>query len=83
MVAISTVFLWGVLPMPENCSVIIDQLIERRQMLNLTQKQLADAAGLAQSGVARLESKKTIPQLDTLMKVATALGCDLQLVPMR
>lgn len=50
-------------------------------MLNLTQKQLADAAGLAQSGVARPESKKTVPQLDTLMKVAVALGCDLQLVP--
>lgn len=67
--------------MSESCCEIIDQLIERRQMLNLTQKQLADAAGLAQSGVARLESKKTVPQLDTLMKVATALGCDLQLVP--
>lgn len=50
-------------------------------MLHWTQKQLADAAGLAQSGVARLESKKTIPQLDTLMKIADALGCDLQLVP--
>lgn len=66
---------------PESCAEIIDRLIERRQMLNLTQKQLADAAGLAQSGVARLESKKTVPQLDTLMKVAVALGCDLQLVP--
>ena len=67
--------------MPESCSEIIDRLIERRQLLNLTQKQLADAAGLAQSGVARLESKKTVPQLDTLMKIAIALGCDLQLVP--
>lgn len=67
--------------MPESCSQIIDLLIERRKMLNLTQKQLADATGLAQSGIARLESKKTVPQLDTLMKVATALGCALQLVP--
>lgn len=67
--------------MSESCSKIIDQLIQRRQMLNLTQKQLADAAGLAQSGIARLESKKTVPQLDTLVKVAAALGCDLHLVP--
>lgn len=67
--------------MPDSCAEIIDRLIERRQMLNLTQKQLADAAGLAQSGVARLESKKNVPQLDTLLKVAAALGCDLQLVP--
>lgn len=55
--------------MPDSCAEIIDRLIERRQMLNLTQKQLADAAGLAQSGVARLESKKNVPQLDTLLKV--------------
>lgn len=67
--------------MPDSCAEIIDRLIERRQMLNLTQKQLADAAGLAQSGVARLESKKNVPRLDTLLKVAAALGCDLQLVP--
>lgn len=67
--------------MPDSCAEIIDRLIERRQMLNLTQKQLADAAGLAQSGVARLESKKNVPQLDTLLKVAAALGCDFQLVP--
>lgn len=67
--------------MPESCSQIIDLLIERRKMLNLTQKQLADATGLAQSGIARLESKKTVPQLDTLVKIASALGCVLQLVP--
>lgn len=67
--------------MPDSCAEIIERLIERRQMLNLTQKQLADAAGLAQSGVARLESKKNVPQLDTLLKVAAALGCDFQLVP--
>lgn len=67
--------------MPESCSQIIDLLIERRQMLNLTQKQLADAVGMAQSGVARLESKKTVPQLDTLVKVAAALGCELRIIP--
>lgn len=67
--------------MSESCSQIIDLLIERRQMLNLTQKQLAEATGLAQSGIARLEGKKNIPQLDTIMKVAAALGCDLRLVP--
>lgn len=67
--------------MPDNCAGIIDQLIERRQMLNLTQKQLADAVGMAQSGVARLENKKTVPQLDTLVKVAAALGCELRIIP--
>lgn len=67
--------------MPESCSQIIDLLIKRRKMLNLTQKQLADATSLAQSGIARLESKKTVPQLGTLLQVASALGCVLQLIP--
>lgn len=48
----------------------------------MTQKDLAKAACLTQSVIARLENKKAIPQLDTLLKVATALGCSLEIVPM-
>ena len=47
----------------------------------MTQKELAQAACLTQSVIARLESKKAMPQLDTLLKVAAALGCDLAVVP--
>ncbi|MDO4379131.1 MAG: helix-turn-helix transcriptional regulator [Erysipelotrichia bacterium] len=47
----------------------------------MTQKELAQAACLTQSVIARLESKKAMPQLDTLLKVAYALGCDLAVVP--
>ena len=47
----------------------------------MTQKELAAAACLTQSAVARMESKKAVPQLDTLLKVAAALGCDLTVVP--
>lgn len=68
--------------MSENCSSIIDQLIAERHRQGKTQKQLAQDAQLTQSVIARLESKKAIPQLDTLLKVATALGCDLAIVPM-
>lgn len=67
--------------MPERCNAIIDQLIAERHRQGITQKQLADTACLTQSVIARLESKKATPQLDTLLKVAAALGCDLQLVP--
>lgn len=67
--------------MPENCAMIIDLLIEQRHSHGMTQKDLAKAASLTQSVIARLESKKTIPQLDTLLKVATALGCSLEIVP--
>ena len=47
----------------------------------MTQKELAKASNLTQSVMARLESKKAILQLDTLLKVANALGCDLTVVP--
>ena len=47
----------------------------------MTQKDLAKAACLTQPVIARLESKKATPQLDTLLKVANALGCDLAVVP--
>ncbi len=67
--------------MPENCSLIIDSLIERRHNKGMTQKELAKASNLTQSVIARLESKKATPQLDTLLKVASALGCDIAVVP--
>ncbi len=66
---------------PENCANIIDLLIEQRHRRGMTQKELANAANLTQPVIARLESKKTMPQLDTLLKVAAALGCDFILVP--
>ena len=67
--------------MSESCNAIIDQLIAERHRQGKTQKQLAKDAQLTQSVIARLESKKAVPQLDTLLKVATALGCNLSVVP--
>lgn len=67
--------------MSENCIAIIDRLIEQRHNKGMTQKELAQAAQLTQSVIARLECKKAIPQLDTLLKVAAALGCELTITP--
>lgn len=67
--------------MPERCANLIDLLIKQRHALGMTQKDLAEAACLTQSVIARLESKKATPQLNTLLKVTRALGCDLALVP--
>lgn len=66
--------------MPEKCKAIIDELIELRKAKGLTQKELAKAANLAQPAIARLESKAAIPQLDTLLRVAAALGYNLAFV---
>lgn len=65
----------------ESCSFIIDSLIEQRHNKGMTQKDLAKASCLTQSVIARLESKKATPQLDTLLKVASALNCDIAVVP--
>lgn len=62
-------------------SDVIDSLISERKNKGMTQKQLAQASSLTQSVIARLESKKASPQLDTLVKVASALDCDIALVP--
>lgn len=73
--------LLGVFSVSESCSLIIDRLIEQRHNKGMTQKELAKASCLTQSVIARLESKKATPQLDTLLKVASALDCDIAVVP--
>lgn len=69
--------------MTESCSLIIDNLIEQRLSKGMTQEELAKASSLTQSVIARLERKKATPQLDTLLKVASALDCDIVVVPAR
>ena len=67
--------------MPENCAAIIDTSIEQRKEKGMTQEDLAQATHLTQSVIARMEGKRTIPQLDTLLKVVIALGCKLEIKP--
>lgn len=67
--------------MPEKCTAIIDRLIEERRKRGMTQKELADAVKLPQATIGRLESKKHTPQLDTLLKIADALGCEITITP--
>jgi transcriptional regulator with XRE-family HTH domain len=50
---------------------------ELREDRNWTQTQLADAAGMTQSAVARFEAGGTVPTLPLLERVASALDVDL------
>lgn len=59
---------------------LITQLVNRRIELGLTQVELAKKAGLKQPAIARMESEVSIPRLDTLEKVAKALGLKLALI---
>ena len=65
--------------MSDKCVAIIDELIKLRKAKGLTQKELAESANLAQTAIARLKSKSAAPQLNTLLKVAGALGYRLTL----
>ena len=60
---------------------IIKEVAEKRKHAGLTQKELAERTGLTQSVIARLESGKAIPQVDTLLKVLEPLGCTIKIVP--
>ncbi len=56
---------------------IIDQLRSLRERKRWTQQQLADAAGVTRSAIARLESAEHSPRLETLHAVARVLGYDV------
>ena len=48
-----------------------------RKQLGMTQQALADAAGVSRKLVCDAEAGKLTMQLDGLIKICNALGCDL------
>ena len=64
----------------ENIALIVGAMIEKRNELGITQRQLAEICGIPQSSVARIESYKTTPNLDTLLKIMRPLGLTLSVI---
>ena len=58
---------------------IIKQIIDARNELNRTQKELAEQIGIKQSNISRLESGNYNPSLDFLKKVARGLDKELHI----
>jgi ribosome-binding protein aMBF1 (putative translation factor) len=56
---------------------IAGQVADRRRELGLSQAELATICGTTQSAIARLESGGRPPRIDTLLKLAHALDCEL------
>lgn len=59
-------------------AAIAEQVADRRRALGLSQAELAELTGTTQSAIARLESGGRPPRIDTLMRIAGALDCELK-----
>lgn len=58
-------------------AAIADNVADRRQAKGLSQRELAEMVGTTQSAIARLERGGRPPRIDTLLRIADALDCDL------
>ena len=58
---------------------IIQAMIDARKSKGMTQKQLADATGINQADISRLERGNANPSLRTLQRLAAGMGMRLKL----
>jgi predicted transcriptional regulator len=56
---------------------IAGKVAARRLDMNLSQRELAELCGTTQSAIARLERGGRPPRIDTLLRIAEALDCEL------
>lgn len=61
----------------EAIASIVGAVIQQRNELGITQRDLALLCDIPQSSVARIESFRTTPNLDTLIKIMRPLGLKL------
>jgi len=64
-------------------TALIRKLIEVREEKGLSQRDLAAMSGVRQPAIARLESMRATPQIDTLLKILNPLGYTLSIVPLK
>ncbi len=58
---------------------IIQAMIDARKSRGMTQKQLADATGINQADISKLERGNANPSLHTLQRLAAGMGMRLKL----
>ncbi|MES1246797.1 MAG: helix-turn-helix transcriptional regulator [Actinomycetota bacterium] len=56
---------------------IAEQVAQRRLAMHKSQRELAELTGTTQSAIARLERGGRPPRIDTLLRIAEALDCEL------
>lgn len=57
---------------------VISSLVNARKVRNITQKQLSEATGIAQSDISRIEKGAANPTLNLLKRLADGLGMKLK-----
>ena len=65
----------------ESHARIVTAMIRQRNALGLSQRDLAALCGVPQSSIARIESYKTTPNLETMLKIFRHLGLQLTVAP--
>ena len=61
----------------ESLAEIVGAMIRQRNAMGISQRELAAMCNMPQSSVARIESLKTTPNLDTILKLFGPLGLAL------
>lgn len=61
----------------ESLAEIVGAMIRQRNAMGISQRELAAMCNMPQSSVARIESLKTTPNLDTILKLFEPLGLAL------
>ena len=62
----------------EMIATIINAIIDRRNELGISQRDLAERCGLPQSSIARIEAYSVQPKIGTLVKIMIPLGLELK-----
>jgi transcriptional regulator with XRE-family HTH domain len=52
-----------------------ERVREKRRARKLTQVQVAERAGMFQHHISQLENGEVMPTLETILKLAAAIGC--------
>lgn len=58
---------------------VMKVLMDARNAMNMTQKELARRSGVKQSNISRIEKGNSSPNITTLKKLAEGLGLRLQI----
>ena len=60
----------------------VRSLIDTRKKEKLTQQEIAERINIFREGIARIETSKVSPQLNTVIKILYSMGYKLEIVPL-